>query len=103
MDEPIDVDKEGNPLTYTDVLAADENFAEELESRLSGELAERIIRCYLTERERQIIVLRYGLGDCEPLTQRELAARLGISRSYVSRIEKAALEKLRYRMTRRQL
>ena len=103
MDEPIDVDKEGNPLTYMDVIATDDTITEELDLKIASENAMMIIRSYLTPREREIIELRYGLGDSEPFTQRELAARMGISRSYVSRIEKAALEKIRYRMNRKQL
>ena len=54
----------------------------------------RYVDSILTPRERQIIVLRYGLFGISPLTQREVALKLGISRSYVSRIEKCALEKL---------
>lgn len=103
IDEPIDMDKEGNPLTYMDVIATDDTIAEDLDIKISSELAAKIIRCYLTPREREVIVSRYGLAQAPPLTQRELAARLGISRSYVSRIEKAALDKIRSRMLRRQL
>ena len=98
MDEPIDTDKDGNPLTYMDVIAVEDTVAEDLDLKISGEMAARIIRTALTAREREIIVMRYGLSDLPPMTQRELAARLGISRSYVSRIEKAALEKIRSRM-----
>ena len=98
MDEPIDTDKDGNPLTYMDVIAVEDTVAEELDLKVSGEIAARIIRTCLTPREREIIVMRYGLSDYPPLTQRELAAKLGISRSYVSRIEKAALDKIRSRM-----
>lgn len=94
MSEAIDFDRDGNPLTYEDVISTDENMAEELDRRLMGERAMHYVRKCLTPRERQVIVLRYGLGGAEPLTQREAADRLGISRSYVSRIEKAALEKL---------
>ena len=103
IEEPIDIDKDGNPLTYMDVIAADDTITDDLDLKISSELAATVIRNYLTPREREIIVLRYGLGDSEPLTQRELALKLGISRSYVSRIEKAALDKIRYRMSRKQL
>lgn len=103
LNETIDMDKDGNPLTYMDVISVDDTIAEELDIKISGEAAIRIINGYLDEREREIIVLRYGLGGGAPMTQRELAERLGISRSYVSRIEKSALEKIRYRMQRRQL
>ena len=103
LNETIDMDKDGNPLTYMDVISIDDTIAEELDIKISGEAAIRIINSYLTEREREIIVLRYGLDGNAPLTQRELAAKLDISRSYVSRIEKTALEKIRYRMLRKQL
>lgn len=103
IEEPIDMDKDGNPLTYMDVIAAEDTITDDLDLKISSELAATVIRNYLTPREREIIVLRYGLGDAEPMTQKELAVKLGISRSYVSRIEKAALDKIRYRMTRKQL
>jgi RNA polymerase sporulation-specific sigma factor len=86
-----------------DVISVDDTIAEELDIKVSGEAAMRIINNYLSEREKEIIFLRYGLSGFAPLTQRELAEKLGISRSYVSRIEKSALEKIRYRMQRRQL
>lgn len=103
IEEPIDMDKDGNPLTYMDVIAAEDTMTEDLDLKISSELAANIIKNYLTPREREIIVLRYGLGDSEAMTQRELAHKMGISRSYVSRIEKAALDKIRYRMTRKQI
>jgi len=103
LNDTIDVDKDGNPLTYLDVVCEEDNIAEELDIKISSENAARIIQKYLTDREREIIILRYGLGSSDPMTQKELAKRLGISRSYVSRIEKAALEKIRFRMTRKQL
>lgn len=94
MSEAIDFDRDGNPLTYEDVISTDENMADELDRRLMGERAMHYVRKCLCERERQVIALRYGLGGRDALTQRETAQLLGISRSYVSRIEKAALEKL---------
>ncbi len=94
MSEAIDFDRDGNPLTYEDIISTDENMAEELDRRLMGERAMHYVRACLGERERQVVVLRYGLGGGEAMTQRETAQYLGISRSYVSRIEKAALEKL---------
>ena len=100
MNETIDVDKDGNPLTYADILSTDDNIAEELFTKISSAKAVSFILRELNEREREILLLRYGLGGCVPLTQREIAARLGISRSYVSRIEKAALEKINEHLTR---
>ena len=95
MNETIDVDRDGNPLTYTDVISSDENLTEDVMRRVEGERALMLVRTRLDPRERQVITLRFGLGGVPPMTQREIAVKLGISRSYVSRIEKAAIEKLR--------
>ncbi len=94
LGETIDIDRDGNPLTYMDVISCDENMSAEVQTKIYSEKALRLVRTVLGERERQIIVMRYGLGGNEALTQREVALRLGISRSYVSRIEKCALHKL---------
>lgn len=96
MNEPIETDREGNPLTLQDVLADGRCLVEELEQKINGEKLSRYIREELDEREKEVICRRYGVG-CEPMTQREVADFLGISRSYVSRIEKKALGKLRKR------
>ena len=96
INEPIETDREGNPLTLQDVLADGHCLCEELEQKINGEKLTRYIREELDDREKDVICRRYGMG-CEPLTQREVAAVLGISRSYVSRIEKKALQKLRKR------
>ncbi len=93
--ETIDVDRDGNPLAYIDVISSDENIPEEIERKLLTDKAMHCIKTALTLRERQIIIMRYGLCGTEELTQREIAEKLGISRSYVSRIEKSALEKLK--------
>lgn len=93
--ETIDVDRDGNPLTYMDVISADEDIPEEVGRKLFAGRAMAMIETVLDRRERTVIRMRYGLGEGEPLTQRQVAGRLGISRSYVSRIEKGALEKLR--------
>ena len=95
MNETIDVDRDGNPLTYTDVISSEENLAEDVMRRVEAERAMALVQTRLDERERQVITLRFGLGGAPMLTQREIALRLGISRSYVSRIEKAAIDKLR--------
>ncbi len=94
LNETIDVDRDGNPLTYIDVISCDESMASEIERRICSERALRYVNTVLDERERQIIIMRYGLGGTKAMTQREAASVLGISRSYVSRIEKTALEKL---------
>ena len=94
--EPIDTDRDGNELTLLDVVAGEGNLDEDTELKLNGEKLHRYLYEELDDREREILVLRYGL-TADPLTQREVAARLNISRSYVSRIEKKALEKLHKR------
>ncbi len=95
INETIDVDRDGNPLTYMDVISTEDNLAEDLDAKMQTAKMLRLVDSLLTQRERQIILLRYGLHGLRAETQREVATRLGISRSYVSRIEKAALEKLR--------
>ncbi len=93
--ETIDVDRDGNPLTYMDVIGADEDVPEEVGRKLFAGKAMALLHTVLDERERTVIRMRYGLMGEEPLTQRQVAGKLGISRSYVSRIEKGALEKLK--------
>ena len=94
--EPIGTDKEGNQIQLMDIVEVDEkDVVEQLE------LKRQIVRLYqlipdvLDEREKEILKLRYGLKNEKPVTQREIAEKLHISRSYVSRIEKKALEKLK--------
>ena len=94
INETIDVDRDGNPLTYIDVISCDDMVAETLDRKMQTEKMMRMLGTVLTERERQIIGMRYGLFGQKARTQREAADVLGISRSYVSRIEKSALEKL---------
>ncbi len=95
INETIDTDRDGNPLTYGDIISTEDNIAEELDVRMKCKKALEYINKRLGERERRIIILRYGLNGERPLTQREVAAILGISRSYVSRIEKSALSDMR--------
>ena len=95
INETIDVDRDGNPLTYIDVISSEDNLPEEIDKKILTAKAMRYIDTLLSQRERQIIIMRFGLYGTRELTQREIAAKLGISRSYVSRIEKSALEKLR--------
>ena len=98
--EPIGTDKEGNEISFIDVV---EDTSENVVDRMV--LSERIQKMYraiedvLSDREREIIYRRYGLMGIPETTQREIGSSLGISRSYVSRIEKKALEKLRSHMT----
>ena len=98
MQETIDTDREGNPLTYMDIIAEEDTIADDLDLRIQCDRVRRLVGEVLDAREREIITLRYGLSGSAPMAQRQCAERLGISRSYVSRIEKAALEKLRRRM-----
>ncbi len=95
INDTIDMDRDGNPLTYIDIISSEDTIAYDLDLKLHAEKAYQLIDKVLDERERQIIIMRYGLSSAPPYTQREVAKRLGISRSYVSRIEKKALEKLR--------
>lgn len=96
--ETIDMDRDGNPLTYMDVICSEEDVAEEIDRKVAADRMLQLLHTRLLPRERQILMLRYGIGGIAPRTQREIAASLGISRSYVSRIEKSALEKLREAM-----
>ena len=93
--DTIDVDRDGNPLTYMDVVCSDECLDAEIIQKLTSAKAIQLVNTVLDARERKIIILRYGLGGRQPLTQRQVAERLNISRSYVSRIEKSALSKLK--------
>lgn len=95
MGEPIDMDSEGNPLTIMDVICDETDMAEDVEMKIKAEQALWLVSQIKDEREKEIIILRYGLNNQKPLTQREVAKLLGISRSYVSRIEKKVLENLR--------
>ena len=94
--EPVGTDKEGNQIRLLDICESDDpDVVETLDLRWRIDLLREMIPRVLHGRERQIIILRYGLDMERPLTQREIAARIGISRSYVSRIEKKALRRLR--------
>ena len=95
LNEPIGVDKDGNELVIMDMLCDDCSVIEDVENSIMMEKLLRITKAVLDEREYEIIRLRYGLGGCGALTQREVAKKFDISRSYVSRIEKKALEKIK--------
>ena len=100
MNEPIDTDKDGNALVLMDVMATEDLIVEELDIKIQAEKMYRYIEEVLSDREKTIVKLRYGLGGKVPLTQREVAKKLNISRSYVSRIEKKALQMLKKRFDR---
>lgn len=91
LSDTIDIDRDGNPLTYMDILSAEDDGLYDIELRGYFKKLLSLVDSALDEREKEIIVLRYGLKGYKPLTQREVAVHLGISRSYVSRIEKKAL------------
>jgi len=95
MSEPIDSDSEGNPLTLSDVIYEETDIVDQINDSIRTKLLYTLIEQIEDEREKQIIVMRYGLYNKKPLTQQQVAQRLGISRSYVSRIEKKVLERLR--------
>ena len=95
LNETIDTDKDGNPLTYADIIACEDTIAEDIDLKLNSKKAAEIMNSVLTPRERKILILRYGLNNRRPVTQRQIAEALSISRSYVSRIEKGAIEKIR--------
>lgn len=94
LSDSIDTDKDGNSLYLIDVVGVDDTMYADLQDKEDCVRVRRLVRECLTPREEEIVSLRYGLGGQMPRTQREIAAKLGISRSYVSRIEKRALEKL---------
>jgi len=100
FDEPLNADWDGNELLLSDVLGTEPD----LIMRPIEEDAERqiLMRCMesLTDREKEILVLRYGLGNREEMTQKEVADRMGISQSYISRLEKKIINRMRREMAR---
>ena len=93
---PIGTDKDGNEISFSDILGSDaDEIVDSINLKIQAGKLYKAINSVLTPRERLVIISRYGLDGREPLPQREIAASLGISRSYISRIEKRALEKLR--------
>lgn len=95
LDEPVDIDKDGNSMSLMDIIAEDDNMVDRIDTMIKSRQLYGFVENSLDDREREIILYRYGLYGKKPLTQREVAEKLDISRSYVSRIEKKALEKLK--------
>ena len=95
LNDTIDTDKDGNTLTLLDTIATDDHILEDIDLRMKVRQLYDAVKTRLSPREREIILLRYGLTGQRPLVQREVAKKLNISRSYVSRLEKKALQKLR--------
>lgn len=97
LSESVDSDKDGNNLVLMDVIAVDDDIVERIDTKFKSEKLQQYINEELDEREKTVIELRYGLNGHKEKTQREIAAMLNISRSYISRIETKALKKLRQR------
>ena len=96
LNVPIGVDKDGNSISFDDILGTDpDDILNRLSLKIQISQLLKSLDVVLTEREKQIVVMRYGIRGSEAKTQREIASELGISRSYVSRIEKKALQKLK--------
>ena len=94
LSDAIDTDKDGNSITWSDVIPDDCNILDDVDLHLQSEQMYRMVK-FLPRREQTILTLRYGLYGSQPLTQREVAKKLDISRSYVSRLEKKALATLK--------
>ena len=95
LSDTIETDKDGDALELMDVVGMDDTMLDDISDRENALRVNVLVNQCLSRREAEIIRLRFGLGGTIPLTQREIASSFGISRSYVSRIEKKALEKLR--------
>ena len=95
LSDYIETGKDGNAISLMDVVCTDEDLFDDLDTRQTYRRLHRLLRSELTARERRVLALRYGLSGQPPMTQRQTADLCGISRSYVSRIEKKALQKLR--------
>lgn len=100
LSEPLGTDKDGNEISFNDILGTDPDAVlDDINLKMQIETLLQAVESELSEREKLVIINRYGIMGCESRTQREVAKDLGISRSYVSRIEKKALEKLKAKMT----
>ena len=94
INDPIETDKDGNELTLLDIIPSEFSIVDDIDKRMKIKKLREDLKTELSDRERKIIILRYGLNGSAPMPQREVAKKLRISRSYVSRLEKKALEKL---------
>ena len=99
VSEPIDTDSEGNPLTLIDIISVDDTICDDIDLKNKSRQLYSYIEAMASDRDRQIIIMRYGLYNQKEMTQNEIAKALGISRSYVSRIEKRVIEELREKFT----
>ncbi|MBO5896878.1 MAG: RNA polymerase sporulation sigma factor SigK [Clostridia bacterium] len=98
FDDPIDTDSEGNPLTLMDIIATEDTIVDDIDTKSKLSRLVEIIRAMPPDRDKEIIIKRYGLNGKDPLTQQEIASELNISRSYVSRIEKRILDDFRQKL-----
>ncbi|MBR2002162.1 MAG: RNA polymerase sporulation sigma factor SigK [Firmicutes bacterium] len=96
LNEPLGTDKDGNEISFNDILGTDDtSIVDDLDYQFQVKKLHQAVETLLTDREKTVIILRFGLYETEPQTQNEVAELLGISRSYVSRIEKKAVSKLK--------
>lgn len=95
VNEPIDTDSEGNPLTLIDIISVDDTICDNIDLKNKTLQLYEMIENMTDKRDREIIIRRYGLYNQKEMTQNEIAKAMGISRSYVSRIEKRVIEELR--------
>ncbi len=95
LSDSLETDADGNSLALLDIISVEDVRLEKVENADTEAALYKLLQTHLNEREREIIIMRYGLYNTEPKTQHEIAEKCNISRSYVSRIEKKALEKLR--------
>ena len=93
--DPIDTDSEGNPLTLMDIIAIDDTIVDDIDTKNKLIKLSKIVNSIENPRDKTILIKRYGLDGSRPLTQKEIAKELNISRSYVSRIEKRILEEIK--------
>lgn len=98
MNDPIDTDSEGNPLTLADIIYTEDTIVDDIHDKSNTVKLRKLINEMKNEREKKIIILRYGMNGNDPMTQQEVADLLGISRSYVSRIETKVLTMLRKKL-----
>ena len=95
MNETIETDREGNPLTLADIISTDDTIVDDLQEKTNRIRVRNLVEKIKNKRDKAIIIMRYGLDNSEPMTQQEVADFLGISRSYVSRIETRVLAEMR--------
>ena len=98
MNDPIETDAEGNPLTLADIIFTEDTIVDEIHDKSYAIRLRKLVNEIKNEREKSIIILRYGMNGNDPMTQQEIADLLGISRSYVSRIESKVLTMLKKKL-----